>query len=46
MCGEGMFQGQNKRSFCSGESQMTNIIKYILAFLKYFLILNLWNANV
>lgn len=37
---------KTKGSFSSGESQMINVIKYILAFLKYFVILNPWNAEV
>lgn len=43
---KGCFREQNKRSFRSGESQMINTIKYILAFQKYFVMLNAWNAEV
>lgn len=36
---------ENRRSFSSGKCQMINVIKYILAFLKYFVILNPQNAE-
>ena len=37
---------KNKRSFSSGKSQIINVIKYVLVFLKYFVIFNPWNAEV
>lgn len=41
-----LFREKYKRSFSSGESQMINVIKYSLAFIKYFVILNPWKAGV
>lgn len=43
---KGLLRKENRRSFSSGKSQMINVIKYILAFLKYFVILNPQNAEI
>lgn len=43
---KGVPREKNNQSFSTGENQMINAIKYILVFLKYFVLLNPWNAEV